>query len=77
MAQIILGRNEAKRIDSVSLSDDTVNNWFADIANDILRQLIAQIEENSCEITDVKSISRLVAYVKFVKEHAISDEFLF
>ena len=43
MAQISLGRNEAKRIDSVSLSDDTVNNRIADIANDILSQLIAQI----------------------------------
>ena len=84
MVQIILGRNEAKRIDSVSLSDDTVNNRIADIANDILRQLIAQIQDNSCEIrlqfdetTDVKSISRLVAYVRFVKENAILDEFLF
>ena len=41
MAQILLGRNEAKKIDSVPLSDDTVNNRIADIANDILSQLIA------------------------------------
>ena len=43
MAQISLGRNESKRIESVPLSDDTVNNRIADIANDILSQLIAQI----------------------------------
>ena len=43
MVQISLGRNESKRIDSVPLSDDTVNNRIADIANDILSQLIAQI----------------------------------
>ena len=43
MAQILLGRNEAKRIGSVLLSDDTVDNRIADIANDILSQLIAQI----------------------------------
>ena len=36
MAQILLGLNEARRIDSVPLSDDTVNNRIADIANDIL-----------------------------------------
>ena len=84
MAQILLGRNEAKRIDSVSLSDDTVNNRIADIANDILCLLIAQIQDNPCKIslqfdetTDIKSISQLVTYVRFVKKNAIVDRFLF
>ena len=31
MAQILLGRNEAKRIGPVSLSDNTVNNRIADM----------------------------------------------
>ena len=84
MAQILLGRNEAKRIDSVPLSDDTVNNRIVDIANNILSQLTAQIQDSSCRIsfqfdetTDIKSISQLVAYARFVKENAIVDEFLF
>ena len=84
MTQILLGQNEAKNIDSVSLSDDTVNNKIADRANDILSHLIAQIQDSSCRIslqfdetTDIKSISQLVAYVRFVKENAIVDEFLF
>ena len=84
MAQILLGRNEAKRIDSVPLSDDTVNNRIADIANNILSQLIAQIQDSPCRInlqfdetTDIKSISQLVTYVILVKENAIVDEFLF
>ena len=46
MAQISFGRNEAKRLDSDPLSDDTVNNTIADIANDILSQLIAQIQDS-------------------------------
>ena len=50
MAQILLGRNEAKRIDSVPLSDDTVNNKIEDIANDILSQLIAKIQDSPCII---------------------------
>ena len=45
MAQILLGRNEAKRIDSVPWSDDTVYSRIADIANDILSQLIARIQD--------------------------------
>ena len=84
MAQILLGRNEAKRIDSVPLSDDTVNNRIADIANDILSHLITQIQDSPCRIsvrfdetTDIKSISQLAAYVRFVKENAIADEFYF
>ena len=84
MAQILLGRNEAKRIVSVPLSNDTVNNRIADIANDILSQLIAQIEDSPCRISlqfdetmDTKSISQLVAYMKFVTENAIVDKFLF
>ena len=84
MAQILLGRNETKRIDSVPFTDDTVNNRIANIANDILSQLIAQIQDSSCRIslqfdktTDIKSISLLVAYVRFVTENAIVDEFLF
>ena len=45
MAQILLGRNDAKRIDSVPLSDDTVNNKIEDIANDILlKSKIAHVE---------------------------------
>ena len=84
MAQILLGRNEAKRIQSVPLSDDTVNSRIADIANDTLSQLIAQIQNSPCRIslqfdetTDTKSISQLVAYMRFVKENAIVNEYLF
>ena len=84
MAQALLGQNEAKRIDPAPLSDDTVNNRIADIANDILSQLITQIQDSPCKIslrfdetTDIKSISQLVAYERFVKENAIVDEFLF
>ena len=84
MAQILLGRNEAKKIDSLPLSDDTVNSRIADIANDILSQLIAQIQGSPCRIslqfdetTDIKSISQLLAYVRFVKENGIVDEFVF
>ena len=36
MAQILLGRNEVKRIYSVPFSDGTVNNRIAGIANYIL-----------------------------------------
>ena len=68
MAQILLGRNEDKRIDSVLLSDDTVKNRIADIENDILSQLIGQIQDSPCRITlqfdettDIKLISQLVA----------------
>ena len=84
MAQILLGQNKAKRIDSVPLSDDTVNNRIADIANNILSQLIAQIQESPCKVslqfdkaTDIKSISQLVTYVRFVKGNTIVDKFLF
>ena len=64
--------------------NDTVNSRIADIANDILSQLITQIQDGPCRIslqfdktTDIKSIRQLVAYVRFVKENAIVDEFLF
>ena len=84
MAQIVLGRNEAKRIDSFSMSDDTVNNRVADIANDILSQFIALIQDSPCkmslrfdETTDIESISQLVEYMRFVKENTIVDEFYF
>ena len=84
MEQIFLDRNEARRIALVSLSDDTVNNRIEDITNNIFSQLIAQIQDSPCriglqfdEITNIQSISHLVAYVRFVKENAIVDEFLF
>ena len=57
---------------------------MADIADDILSQLIAQIQDSPCRISlqldetaDIKSISQLVAYVRFVKEYEIVDEFIF
>ena len=71
-------------MDSVPLSDDTVNNRIADVADDILSQHIAQIQDSPRrmslqfdETTDIKSISQLAAYVRFVKENANVDEFLF
>ena len=84
MAQILLGRNETKRIESDSLSDDTANNRIAYRTNDILSQLIAQIQDIPCRISlqfdetmNIKAINQLVAYVRFVKENAIVDDFLF
>ena len=51
MAQVLLGRKEAKRIDSVPLSDDTVYNRIADVANNILSQLFAQIQDSPCRMS--------------------------
>ena len=49
-----------------------------------MSQIIAQIQNSPGRIslqfdetTDIKSISQLVAYVRFVKENEIVDEFLF
>ena len=68
IAQILLGQNEAKRIDSIPLSDYTVNNR---IPNDILSQHIAQIQDSPFgirlqfdETTDMKSISQLLGCSK-------------
>ena len=84
ITQILLGRNEAKRIDSVALSNDTVNNGIPDIANGILSQLIDQIQDRPCRIslqfdetTDIKSISQLVANVRFVKKTPLWTSFYF
>ena len=84
MTPILLGQSEAKRIDSVPLSNETVNNRIAGIADDILSERIALIQDSPCiirlqfeETTDIKSISHLVAYVRFVKENAIVNESLF
>ena len=51
MPQILLGRNEVKRIHSVPLSDDIANNRIAGIANDILSQLTAQIQDSHCRLS--------------------------
>ena len=57
---------------------------IVDIANDILSQLIAQMKDSPCRLSlqfdetmDIKSISLLVAYMRFVKGNVIVDEFLF
>ena len=49
-----------------------------------MNQLIAQIQDSSCRIslrfdetTDTKSISQLLAYVRFVKENTTVDKSLF
>ena len=62
--------------------NDTVK--IAGIANDILSQLIAQIQDSPYRISlqydktkAIQSISQLVAYVRFVKGNAIVDESLF
>ena len=84
IADIVLGKEAAKKLQQVSLSNDVIHNRIIDMSEDILEQVIADIKASPVTIslqldesTDVSNCSQLIAVVRYVKNKKIEESFLF
>ena len=84
MAEIVLGKDAAKQLSQVSLSNDTVRQRIKDMSQDIVTQVVSEIKQSPAkfsmqidESTDVSSHSQLLVFVRYVHEKNIKEEFLF
>ncbi|GFR11536.1 SCAN domain-containing protein 3 [Trichonephila clavata] len=83
IVRIMLGPNEVKEVNKVSLSADTVKRRIHDMSSDILGTLIKKLlsaekfELQIDETTDIKNKAQLIAIVRFVDEDFIKEHYLF
>ncbi|GFT54802.1 SCAN domain-containing protein 3 [Nephila pilipes] len=79
---LMLGPNEVKEVNKVSLSADTVKRRIHDMSSDILGTLIKKLlsaEKFALQIdeTTIKNKAQLIAIVRFVDEDFIKEHYLF
>jgi len=84
IVQSIFGKESLKKIENISLSNDTVHRRIVDLSYDILDQVIHEIKSSSYgfslqvdESTDVTNMAQLIVCVRYVFNDNIKDEFLF
>lgn len=83
IVRLMLGPNEVKEVNKVSLSADTVKRRIHDMSSDILGTLMRKLllaEKFALQIdetTDIKNKAQLIAIVRFVDEDFIKEHYLF
>ncbi|XP_051784748.1 zinc finger BED domain-containing protein 5-like [Erpetoichthys calabaricus] len=83
IVRLMLGPNEVKEVNKVSLSADTVKRRIHDMSSDILGTLIRKLilaEKFALQIdesTNIKNKAQLIAIVRFVDEDFIKEHYLF
>ncbi|GFS77663.1 zinc finger BED domain-containing protein 5 [Nephila pilipes] len=83
IVRLMLGPNEVKEVNKVSLSADTVKRRIHDMSSDILGTLIKKLlsaEKFALQIdetTDIKNKAQLIAIIRFVEEDFIKEHYLF
>ncbi|XP_045109127.1 zinc finger BED domain-containing protein 5-like [Portunus trituberculatus] len=83
MVKLVLGEKSAEKLNAISLSNNTVQRRISQISDDIREQVIQEIKRAGLfsiqldESTDVQSCSQLLAFVRYVHDEDLKEEFLF
>ncbi|XP_068227883.1 protein FAM200C-like [Palaemon carinicauda] len=78
---LILGEASAKKMQQVSLSNNTIQRRISKMSMDVKEQVLTEIDPlfsfQLDESTDVSSCSQLLVFVRYINSGDIKDEFLF
>lgn len=83
MVKLVLGEKSAEKLNAISLSNNKVQRQISQISDDIKEQVIQEIKRAGLfsiqldESTDVQSCSQLLAFVRYVHDEDLKEEFLF
>ena len=84
MAKIVLGTEAEKKLKQIPLSNDIIHSRIHDMSQDVLQQVITDLKASPVRVsiqldesTDVSFCSQLMAFVRYVKEKEVVEEFLF
>ncbi len=83
MCRLMIGDNEASRLKTIPLSNDTVARRISDLAEDIEAQLFERLkiaEKYALQLdesTDISNKAQLLVYIRYVWEGNLEEEMLF
>lgn len=79
----MLGEKEAKQIDALSLSNNTVARRISDMAADVKEKLLNKIRTSNYfaiqidETTDITNMAQLICYVRYEDGNTVGEDMLF
>ena len=80
---LVLGEASAKKMQQISLSNNTIQRRISNMSMDVKEQVLTEIKASPFfsfqldESTDVSSCSQLLVFVRYINSGDIKDEFLF
>ena len=84
MTELVCGTEQRKKLEAVSLSNDTISSRIIDISNNILKQVMEELKASPFpfsmqldESTDVSQCAQLLVFVRYMHADTIKEEFLF
>ncbi|KAG6924497.1 zinc finger BED-type containing 8 [Chelydra serpentina] len=82
MVRLVLGEEAAKKLNDISVSNDTLSKRINEISQNINEQVVDEIKKSSLfaiqldELTDVTLCSQLLVFARYMVEGDFKDEFL-
>jgi len=84
MTNLVCGPEEANKLESISLCNNTIKRRIEDMSKDIVAQVTQELRESRCryslqleESTDVASCSQLLVFARYLVGFSVKEEFLF
>lgn len=83
MVACMIGEKEAKKLDMIPVSNNTVSRRIDAMSEDILAVILSRVKKSEFyslqvdESTDVANLANLLLYVRYLFEGSVQEEFLF
>ncbi|XP_066941067.1 SCAN domain-containing protein 3-like [Macrobrachium rosenbergii] len=83
--RIMLGEQSAEKLDTLPLSDNTVQRRISDMSTDIKDQVVSEVKTAPLgifalqldETTDVNNCAQLLVFTRYIKDDDFKEDFLF